>query len=124
MNLKGDGQLATKTENGEKMRGMVSALGSVSGLPSKEGFMSILSCNVERLLMYQQGSGIVRKGCCEGATKGQTLAREVWSTEEEANMRPGHFWTCKFGTVPGIMTFVEKKFEMQVRKWDYKGTRY
>ncbi len=30
--------------------------------------------------------------------------REVWSTEEEANMRPGHFWTCKFGTVPGNMT--------------------
>ncbi len=31
-------------------------------------------------------------------------AREVWSTEEEANMWSGHFWICKFGTVPGSMT--------------------
>jgi hypothetical protein len=51
----------------------------------------------------------------------------VWSTEEEANMRPGHFWIYKFGTVPGSMTCVERKFELQVRKckWEeYKGTRY
>jgi hypothetical protein len=40
-------------------------------------------------------------------------------------MRPGHFWICKFGTVPGSMSCVEKKFEMQVRKCEeYKGTRY
>jgi hypothetical protein len=54
-------------------------------------------------------------------------AREVSSTEEEANMRPGHFWICKFGTAPGSMTCVEKKFELQGRKckWEeYKGTRY
>ncbi len=54
-------------------------------------------------------------------------AREVWSTEEEANMWPGHFWICKFGTVPGIMTWVERKFEFQGLKckWEeYKGTRY
>ncbi len=43
--------------------------------------------------------------------------REEWSTEEEANMRSGHFWICKFGTVPGSMSCVEKKFELQVRKW-------
>ncbi len=54
-------------------------------------------------------------------------AREVWSTEEEANMRPGHFWICKFGTVPGSMTCVERKFELEGLKckWEeYKGTRY
>jgi hypothetical protein len=54
-------------------------------------------------------------------------AREVWSTEEEANMRSGHFWICKLGTVPGSMSCVEKKFELQVSKckWkEYKGTRY
>ena len=52
-------------------------------------------------------------------------AREVWSTEEEANMRPEHFWICKLGTVAGSMSCVEKKFEFQVRKWEeYKGTRY
>jgi hypothetical protein len=54
-------------------------------------------------------------------------AREVWSTEEEANMRPGHFWICKFGTFPGSMSCVEKKFELQGSKckWEeYKGTRY
>ncbi len=54
-------------------------------------------------------------------------AREVWSTEEEANVRTGHFWICKFGTAPGSMTCVEKKFELQGRKckWEeYRGTRY
>ena len=30
--------------------------------------------------------------------------REVWSSEEETNMRPGHFWICKLGTFPGSMT--------------------
>ncbi len=52
-------------------------------------------------------------------------ARQVWSTEEEANMRPGHFWICKLGTVPGSMSCVEKKLELQGRKWEeYKCTRY
>jgi hypothetical protein len=54
-------------------------------------------------------------------------AREVLSTEEEANMRPGHFWICKLGTVPGRMSCVEQKFDLQGRKckWqEYKGTRY
>jgi hypothetical protein len=56
---------------------------------------------------------------------GCVQAREVWSTEEETNMRSGHFWICKLGTVPGSMSYVEKKFELQVRKWEeYKGTRY
>jgi hypothetical protein len=56
---------------------------------------------------------------------GCVQAREVWSIEEESNMRSGHFWICKFGTVPGRMTCVEKKFELQVRKWqEYRGTRY
>ncbi len=56
---------------------------------------------------------------------GCILAREVWSTEEEAHLRPGHFWICKFVTVPGSMSCVEKKFELQTRKWEeYKGTRY
>ena len=40
-------------------------------------------------------------------------------------MSPGHFWICKFGTVPSSMSCVEKKFELQTRKWvEYKGTRY
>jgi hypothetical protein len=54
-------------------------------------------------------------------------AREVWSTEEETNMWTTHFWICKFGTVPGSMTCVERKFELQGHKckWEeYKGTRY
>ncbi len=54
-------------------------------------------------------------------------AHEVWSTEEEANMRPGHFWICKLGTVPGSMSSVERKFELQGSKckWEqYKVTRY
>jgi hypothetical protein len=56
---------------------------------------------------------------------GWIQAQEVWSTEEESNMWSGHFWICKLGTVPGSMSCVEKKFELQVRKWEeYKGTRY
>ncbi len=54
-------------------------------------------------------------------------AREVWSSEEEVNMWSGHFWICKFGTFPGSMTCVERKFELQGRKckWEeYKDTRY
>ncbi len=40
-------------------------------------------------------------------------------------MRPGHFWICKLGTVPGNMSCVEKKFELQGHKWEeYMGTRY
>ncbi len=42
-------------------------------------------------------------------------------------MRPGHFWICQFGTVPGRMTSVERKFELEGRKCkseEYKGTRY
>ncbi len=53
--------------------------------------------------------------------------REEWSTEEGAHRRPGHFWICKLGTFPGTMSWVERKFELQVRKckWEqYKGTRY
>ena len=51
VNLKGGGQFATKTGNGQQMCGMVSGLGSVIGLPSKEGFMIMISRNFARLLM-------------------------------------------------------------------------
>ena len=46
VNLKGGGKLASESGNGEQMCGMVPGLGSVSGLPSKEGFMSLLSRSV------------------------------------------------------------------------------
>ena len=42
-------------------------------------------------------------------------------------MRPGQFWICKLGTVPGRMSCVEQKFDLQGSKckWkEYKGTRY
>ena len=53
---------------------------------------------------------------------GCVQSREVWSTEEEAHLCPGQVWICKFGTVPGIMSCVEKKFELQTRKWEeYKA---
>jgi hypothetical protein len=64
------------------------------------------------------------KGAKPGAW-GCVQAHEVWSTEEEANRWSGHFWISKLGTVPGSMSCVEKKFELQGRKWEeYKGTRY
>ena len=56
---------------------------------------------------------------------GCVQTRQVWSTEEKAHMWSGHFWICKFGTVPSSMSCVEKKFELQVRKWEeYRDTRY
>ncbi len=61
------------------------------------------------------------------AVCGCIQAREVWSSEEEANMWSRHFWICKVGTFPGSMTCVERKFELQSRKckWEeYKRTRY
>ena len=33
-------------------------------------------------------------------------------------MCPRHFWICKFGTVPGNMSYTEKKFESQDHKWE------
>jgi hypothetical protein len=39
--------------------------------------------------------------------------------------RVSDIWICKLGTVPGSMSWIEKKFELQVRKWEeYKGNRY
>ena len=45
------GQLVVKTGNGEQMHGMVPGLGSVSGLSSKEGRMSMINRNFARFLM-------------------------------------------------------------------------
>ena len=42
-----------KPGNGEQMRGIMTGLGSVSGLPSTVGFMSMLSRNFARLPMTQ-----------------------------------------------------------------------
>ncbi len=42
----------------------------------------------------------------------------MWSSEEEAHIRSGHFWISKFGTVPGNMSYVEKKFELTFQEWD------
>ncbi len=32
---------------------------------------------------------------------GCVQARELWSPQEERQVRPGHFWLLKFGKVPG-----------------------
>jgi hypothetical protein len=50
-------------------------------------------------------------------------ARKVWSTEKEANMRPGHFWICKLGTVPGSMSCVDQKFDLQAASASGRSTR-
>jgi hypothetical protein len=41
---------------------------------------------------------------------GCVQARELWSSQEERQVRPGHFWLLKFGKVPGSNSCVEKKF--------------
>ena len=39
---------------------------------------------------------------------GCVKVRELWSPEEERQVRPGHFWLLKFGKVPGSTSCVEK----------------
>jgi hypothetical protein len=50
-------------------------------------------------------------------------ARELWSLQEERQVRPGHFWLLKFGKVPESKA--EKKFKLGTRKYEeYKGVRF
>ncbi len=50
---------------------------------------------------------------------------ELWSPQEERQVRPGHFWLLKFGKVPGSNTCVEKKFNLGTRQYEeYKGVRF
>ena len=56
---------------------------------------------------------------------GCVQARELWSPQEERQVRPGHFWLLKFGKVPGSNSCVEKKFKLGTRKYEeYKGVRF
>ncbi len=49
-------------------------------------------------------------------------ARELWSPQDERQVRPGHFWLLKFGKVPGSNSCVEKEFKLGTRKYEeYKG---
>ncbi len=45
-------------------------------------------------------------------------ANELWSPQEERQVRPGHFWLLKFGKVPGSNSCVEKKFKLGTRKYE------
>jgi hypothetical protein len=42
---------------------------------------------------------------------GCVQAREQWSTEEDAHIRPGHHWLCEFGDA-GNGTICEKQFNL------------
>jgi hypothetical protein len=56
---------------------------------------------------------------------GYVQAREIWSPQEERQVRPGHFWLMKFDKVPGTNSCVEKKFKLGARKYEeYKGLRF
>jgi hypothetical protein len=72
--------------------------------------------------------------CCASSSYGDCGAKLVGSIRKSSE-RPTNIdcfrelgrviWIYKLGTVPGSMSCVEKKFELQVRKWEeYKGTRY
>jgi hypothetical protein len=55
---------------------------------------------------------------------GCVQVRELWSPQEERQVRPGHFWLLKFGKVPGSKSCVEKKFKLGTRKYEeYKDVR-
>ena len=67
------------------------------------GWISYWSLGYSALTVIILVSLIKTLGCCEGAKKGQT-------------------WCVG---VSGSMSSVEKKFDLQVRKWEeYRGTRY
>ena len=52
-------------------------------------------------------------------------ARELWSSKEETQVRPGHHWLLKFGKVAGSDSYVEKEFILVPRKFEeYKGCRF
>lgn len=40
-------------------------------------------------------------------------ARELWSTEEQVHMRPGHFWACELGNANGQGSPILKEFTRQ-----------
>ena len=56
---------------------------------------------------------------------GCVQARELWSTEEEVHLRPGHHWLFEFGDA-GDGTSCERAFsQLDRRKWEvYKDTRF
>jgi hypothetical protein len=49
---------------------------------------------------------------------GCVQARELWSPQEERQVRPGHFWLLKFGKVPGSNSCVEKEFKLGTRQYE------
>ena len=56
---------------------------------------------------------------------GYVQARELWSPQEERQVRPGHFWLLKFWKVPGSNSFVEKNFKLGTRQYEeYKGVLF
>jgi hypothetical protein len=56
---------------------------------------------------------------------GCVQARDLWSPQEERQVRPGHFWLLKFGKVPGRSSCVEKEFKLGTCKYEeHKGVRF
>jgi hypothetical protein len=56
---------------------------------------------------------------------GCVQAHELWSPQEERQVRPGHFWLLKFDKVPGSNSCVEKEFKLGTRQYEeYKGVRF
>ncbi len=56
---------------------------------------------------------------------GCVQARDLWSPQEEKQVRPGHFWLLKFGKVPGSNSCVEKELKLDTRQYEeYKGVRF
>jgi hypothetical protein len=50
---------------------------------------------------------------------------DLWSPQEERQVRPGHFCLLKFAKVPGSNNCVEKEFKLGTRKYEeYKGVRF
>jgi hypothetical protein len=56
---------------------------------------------------------------------GYVQVHELWSPQEERQVRRGHFWLLKFVKVPGSNSCEEKKFKLVTRQYEeYKGVHF
>ncbi len=56
---------------------------------------------------------------------GNVHDRDLWSPQEDRQVRPGHFWLLKFGKVPGSNSCVEEEFKLGTLQYEeYKGVRF
>ena len=83
-----------------------------------------LLVDTQRSLSGSKTSSLCCRDKVQSSVRNGVQLCEIWSTEEEVHMRPGHQWFCEFGD-SGDGTSCEKEFNIPHHTWeDYSGTRY